>query len=378
MLCKSTSYQNETLVPAAASLAESLCHGEVALQIAREIGQRSQEAYALIYMGCCLGPRGEYTRALESLQAGLIILEQLDHRQWMIDANWILGALYLDLLIPTMAQGYLERALALAHEMSSPSWERMVTALLASVCIQQHNLAQAESALGTLLSPQTRRMGQRLAWCTRAELALAQGDPNLALHIVEQLIASAANISSETVIPRLSHLQGKALMMLHQAVEAEAALQAAQAGARAKGIRSLQWRIAMDLGTLYHAQHRDEETEQIFATAQEVITELAASIPDQSLREQFQQQTAALIPTPPSLSPRRLTKRAFGGLTERERQVAVLITQGKSNREIAERLTITERTVEAHVRNILTRLDLTTRTQIAVWAITVGLANNIP
>jgi DNA-binding NarL/FixJ family response regulator len=134
----------------------------------------------------------------------------------------------------------------------------------------------------------------------------------------------------------------------------------------------------MDLGTLYHAQHRDEETEQIFATAQEVITELAASIPDQSLREQFQQQTAALIPTPPSLSPRRLTKRAFGGLTERERQVAVLITQGKSNREIAERLTITERTVEAHVRNILTRLDLTTRTQIAVWAITVGLANNIP
>jgi DNA-binding NarL/FixJ family response regulator len=221
-------------------------------------------------------------------------------------------------------------------------------------------------------------MGQRLAWCTRAELALAQGDPNLALHIVEQLIASAANISSETVIPRLSHLQGKALMMLHQAVEAEAALQAAQAGARAKGIRSLQWRIAMDLGTLYHAQHRDEETEQIFATAQEVITELAASIPDQSLREQFQQQTAALIPTPPSLSPRRLTKRAFGGLTERERQVAVLITQGKSNREIAERLTITERTVEAHVRNILTRLDLTTRTQIAVWAITVGLANNIP
>jgi tetratricopeptide (TPR) repeat protein len=186
--------------------------------------------------------------------------------------------------------------------MSSPSWVRMGTALLASVCIQQHDLAQAESALGTLLRPQTRRMGQRLAWCARADLALAQGDPNLALHIVEQLITSAANISSESVIPRLSHLQGKAFMMLHQTAEVEAALQAAQAVARTQGKRPLQWRIAIDLGTLYHAQHRDEEAEHAFATAQELIKELAASIPDQSLREQFQHQTAALIPTTPSLT----------------------------------------------------------------------------
>jgi len=377
MLCKGTSYQNDLLVPAAASLAESLCYGESALQIAREIEQRSLEAYALIYMGCCLGPHGEYARALESLQAGLTILEELDHPQWMIDANWILGALYLDLLAPSLAQRNLERALALAHETSSPGWVRMVTGLLASVCVQQQDLAKAESVLGPLLSPQTRRMGQRMAWCARAELALAQRDPNLALHIVEQLIASAANSSSQSAIPRLSHLRGNALTMLKKLAEAETALRDAHTAAMTQGLRPLLWRVAIDLGKLYQTQHRVEEAEQAFATAQEVVKELTTSIQDRSLREHFQQQAAALMPAPPSLSPRRLAKRAFGRLTEREREVATLIAQGKSNGEIAERLTITERTVETHVRNILTKLDLTSRTQIAVWTITVGLTNNV-
>jgi DNA-binding NarL/FixJ family response regulator len=377
MLCMGTNYQNDLLVPAAASVAESLGHGEVALQLARGIGHRSLEGYALIQLGCCLGPHGGYAPALESLQAGLSILEEIEHHRWMIDANWILGALYLDLLAPSLAKRHLERALALAHETGSPGWVRMVTGLLASVCVQQQDLARAESVLGPLLSPQTRRMGQRMAWCARAELALAQKDPTLALHIVEQLIASAANSSSESVIPRLSHLRGKALAMLKQLVEAETALRDAHAAALTQGLRPLVWRVAIDLGKLYQTQHRDEEAEQAFATAQEVVKELAASIPDRSLREQFQQQAAALMPAHPSLSPRRLAKRAFGGLTEREREVAALIAQGKSNCEIAERLTVTERTVETHVRNILTKLDLTSRTQIAVWTITVGLTNNV-
>ena len=369
MLCKGANYQNETLVPATASLAESLCHGESALQAAREIEQRSLEAYALIYMGCCLGPHGEYVRALESLQAGLNILEELDHRQWMIDANWVLGALYLDLLLPAVAQGYLERALALAHEMSSPSWVRIVTALLASVYVQQDDLTQAESVLGTLLSPQTRRMGQRLAWYARAELALAQRDPHFALHIVEQLIASAANSSRETVIPRLAHLQGKALTMLNQLTEAETALQAAHTAAMVQGLRPLQWRIGIDLGNLYHAQHRDEEMGHAFASAQESIEELAAPIPDQPLREQFQQHALTLMPAPSPLSPRRVAKRAFGGLTEREREVAALIAQGKANREIADMLVVNYRTIEKHVENILSKLGFASRAQIAVWAI---------
>jgi len=54
-------------------------------------------------------------------------------------------------------------------------------------------------------------------------------------------------------------------------------------------------------------------------------------------------------------------------LTRRERQIAELIREGLSNREIADRLVISRRTAEAHVQNILTKLGFTSRTQVAVW-----------
>ncbi|WP_433755749.1 protein kinase domain-containing protein [Nocardia sp. CA-135398] len=57
-----------------------------------------------------------------------------------------------------------------------------------------------------------------------------------------------------------------------------------------------------------------------------------------------------------------------GKLTKRERQVVDLIAAGLSNKEIAARLVISQRTAEGHVANILTKLDLASRVQIATWA----------
>ena len=54
-------------------------------------------------------------------------------------------------------------------------------------------------------------------------------------------------------------------------------------------------------------------------------------------------------------------------LTEREREVARLVAEGLSNREIAERLFVSERTAEGHVQRILSKLNFRSRTQIAVW-----------
>ncbi|MDX6645903.1 MAG: hypothetical protein QOK40_1630 [Miltoncostaeaceae bacterium] len=59
---------------------------------------------------------------------------------------------------------------------------------------------------------------------------------------------------------------------------------------------------------------------------------------------------------------------ASGGLTEREREVAVLVAEGLSNRQIAARLHVSVRTVESHVRHTLTKLRLVNRTQLARWA----------
>ncbi|ASU78268.1 LuxR family transcriptional regulator [Actinopolyspora erythraea] len=54
-------------------------------------------------------------------------------------------------------------------------------------------------------------------------------------------------------------------------------------------------------------------------------------------------------------------------LTSREREIAQLVAQGRTNKEIAEQLVIALRTVEGHVQHILTKLDFTSRAQIAGW-----------
>jgi DNA-binding NarL/FixJ family response regulator len=60
-------------------------------------------------------------------------------------------------------------------------------------------------------------------------------------------------------------------------------------------------------------------------------------------------------------------------LSLRERQVIRLIASGKTNQEIAARLTLSPHTVKSHVSHILQKLDLPNRTEVAVFAARVGL-----
>jgi NarL family two-component system response regulator LiaR len=65
-------------------------------------------------------------------------------------------------------------------------------------------------------------------------------------------------------------------------------------------------------------------------------------------------------------------------LTEREVEVLKLVAQGLTNQQIAERLVISERTVSTHISNILSKLHLANRTQVALYALREGLADLEP
>jgi non-specific serine/threonine protein kinase len=62
-------------------------------------------------------------------------------------------------------------------------------------------------------------------------------------------------------------------------------------------------------------------------------------------------------------------------LSPREREVAALLPQGWTNRQIAEALTITEGTANLHVKHILAKLGFTSRAQVAAWAVEQRLSN---
>jgi NarL family two-component system response regulator LiaR len=65
-------------------------------------------------------------------------------------------------------------------------------------------------------------------------------------------------------------------------------------------------------------------------------------------------------------------------LTEREVEVLKLVAKGRSNQEIADELVVSERTVGAHVSNILSKLHLANRTQAALFALRTGLTDLSP
>ena len=62
-------------------------------------------------------------------------------------------------------------------------------------------------------------------------------------------------------------------------------------------------------------------------------------------------------------------------LTEREVEVLKLVAQGLSNQTIADKLIVSERTVRTHISNILSKLHLANRTQVALYALRQGLAS---
>jgi DNA-binding CsgD family transcriptional regulator len=254
-------------------------------------------------------------------------------------------------------------------------WTSLISAELAQTHLLRGDLPRAEAVITAELMRDTNPLTGvgRLVALARGELTLAKGHHETALRNAQELIDSAPGAPDAQPIPALLQLKGEALMALERMDEAAEALKEAERGALQRSARPLAWQVYRSLGRLHHACKREEEAALAYAAAREAIAQLAATIEDERLREGFLSAALGSLPRERPVSPLRAAKQSFGGLTARERDVAALIGQGRSNREIAEALVLSERTVATHVGNILAKLAFTSRAQIAVWARDRGL-----
>jgi len=354
-----------------------------ALQLARELEWAAGEAFAELIFGGVLASFGQLEAALAQAQQGLRLATEISHQQWIAGAHNTLGRIYLAMLAPEQALAHVEAGFKVARPLGSAFW----IALLSVVQIQAYAaLGQtqlAEVALQEVRSwaenpHQTIGRALLVAW---AELALVQQQPDLALERCEQLLETAPQRAGETdahVIPRLWKCQGEALFALGRAEEAVQVLEEARRGAKLQQYLPLLWQIERSLGRAYQKQRRLEEAQQAFASARQGIALLSENIEDPTLREYFEQTAYAMLPKEKPISLRRATAYEYDGLSEREREVAALIGQGKSNAEISELLVVSKRTVETYVSRVLSKLGLTSRSQIALWTRDKGLVSREP
>ncbi|MEZ4707821.1 MAG: LuxR C-terminal-related transcriptional regulator [Caldilineaceae bacterium] len=365
--------------PVAPSAAEA--DAQEALLLAQQMGYRSGEVRARIWYALGLGPRGNYGEALAHAHAAQALATADQQARYIATADHALGALYLDLLALPLAEQHLSECLHRSTAINSPMMVRFAAGLLALVFIAQKQLDAAQQLLDHVLPVDAplQSKSQRLIGCARAELCLARADPAGALAWVDRLLRTAVlppvagGRVEELVIPRLWQLRGEALFALHRWEEAEAVLSTALQAAENQGMRPLIWRIQGALARLYQQQRRREPALAALAAAQRIIDELAETVEDASLRQTFMVRAAEQLPNLAPPTPLQAAKSSAAGLTAREREVATLIAAGQANRTIAKQLIISERTVAKHVENILAKLNFTTRTQIAAWAVEKGL-----
>ena len=194
----------------------------------------------------------------------------------------------------------------------------------------------------------------------RAHAARAQGDPGLALRLFGESIAAARQIGAERIV--LGAVAGLAGVALDLGQPARAArLLGAVATARE----------AHGLVRIAHALHADL-----------IEADACARLGEQAFAEAFAGGRAlpyaaavaeALAIDAPTNAKGSKTARAPFGLTPREREVLRRLVEGKTDRQIAEALFVSRRTVTTHTSSLFAKLGVSSRTEAAALAVREGL-----
>jgi non-specific serine/threonine protein kinase len=311
---------------------QSTAFFEQSLALYRELGDTkgiTTQLYSLAWMAQL---RGDYSQAVRLAQQSLALARELGDKWSQAAALYNLGEVaYL--------QGNLVQAAAFFEEN-------------VALCREMGNLW----ALGVRLT----RLGQ---------IVHAQGDSQRALELMKESLVVG--------------WQAKHPLGIAEALTALASLARAQREpSRAARLLAAVMALRESTGTVMLPNYEQEYEHEVAAVRAQLDARTFESAWKEGQGMTVEQAMAYVgVPPPapleepprPSLTPAQAAKQAYEGLTRREREVAALVAQGKSNREIATKLVVDIKTVEAHISRILNKLDLTSRTQIALWARNKGL-----
>ena len=228
---------------------------------------------------------------------------------------------------------------------------------LAQLRLAQGQVDAAAAAIRTALDEALDRAARSRMLAACVEIVLAAGDVHAARVAADELAEIAADFDAAFLHAVAAHWRGAvllaggdaraALVVLRRAWTAWRELEAPYEAARARVLAGLACR-----------QLGDGDTAEM---------ELDAA------RRVFQELGAAPALARLAKVSRTAQAGAAGGLTTREVQVLVLVAAGNSNRAIAAGLFLSEKTVERHLSNILTKLGVGSRTAAAAYAFERGI-----
>jgi DNA-binding NarL/FixJ family response regulator len=213
--------------------------------------------------------------------------------------------------------------------------------------------ALIRSALAGLADPLAR--ARLLA--AQVEIAIAAADEATATAAADELDAVAAVYRSSGLEATAKQCRGAALLASGQTDEALSTLRAACSGWSALEAPYECAKVRVLLARAYRHVGDIESSEREFDAARAAFEELGAELDAQQADTERSGRT---LPN---------------GLTAREGHVLALVAAGNTNREIADALLLSQKTVERHLSNVFTKLDVTTRTAAARFAFEHGIAS---
>ena len=297
---------------------------EGAVEAGRLSGNRQVLSWALVGEGWLAAITGDVERAARAAQEAVALLSELSDSILTLATHALASLVFLEI-------GDVERCLAEGRRAGAPEFAAIEPGraawLLAVLARAELSRGQPDAARAALVRAREVLAGMSLPLMestvvqAEAQLALADGDPRRAAELAEAGAALADGIGGVVQAARLRALAGQALAAAGDRDAALALLKRAEAELAGFGAHRLRAEAARDLRRL-------------------------------GVRVAGRQR-------------RGVQGVGLAALSGREREIAELVAQGRTNREIAAELFVSEKTVEGHLRNVFIKLEVTARAAVA-------------